>query len=299
MRIIWVAFALAVALALAGCNQVFRNTPPPNTGLHITGADPQAQELVAALNDNARRIQALDCRNVELDCTQGMQGLGLMATMVCQKPRNFRMGATVAGNAAFDIGSNDREFWYWISKGDPYQFHCSYQDLAAGRARLQFPFQPDWIMESLGMAKYNPSKPYEVVRNGANVDLVEKTVSPQGQPVRKVTRLANYRGQWQVTAHLLQDASGREICSAHVSKHHYNAATGAVVPGKINLVWPAEKITMKMDFKRITVNPNNLSLDRMADLFTRKPLYGVPSYDLARGPDSTNSLQPAGGFSSR
>ena len=118
--------------------------------------------------------------------------------MICQKPRNFRLSAKALGNTAADLGSNDREFWFWISKNEPpYLYHCSYEDYARG-VRMPLPFQPDWIVEALGVGEYDPAKNYRVVPSGAGVDLVEETTS-QGQPVRKITRLARGRNyQWQV-----------------------------------------------------------------------------------------------------
>jgi hypothetical protein len=200
------------------------------------------------------------------------------------------------GNTAVDMGSNDREFWYWISKAEPpYLFHCAYEDFARGQARMPFPFQPDWIMEALGIAEYDPSRPYEVIPNGNTIDLVEKTVSPQGQPVRKVTRLTRGNNrQLQVTAHILQDMSGKEICSAYVAEAQQDSATGTVLPRQVQLIWPAERIKMKMKFDRMAVNPP-LAPDRSALLFTRPALRDVPSYDLARGLDAAGpGLRPAG-----
>jgi hypothetical protein len=232
-----------------------------------------------------------------MDCTSNGQSVGLRAAMACQKPRNFRMKAQLMGSTAVDLGSNDQEFWYWISKADPpYLFHCSYEDFARGQARMPFPFQPDWIMEALGIAEYDPSKAYEVVANGQAIDLVERTVSPQGQPVRKVTRLSRGRNrQLQVTAHLLQDAQGKEICSAFVTDVQQDAATGALLPRHVQLVWPAERLRMKLRLDQVAVNPGSITGDRVALLFNRPSLRDVPSYNLARGLDApSGGLQPAG-----
>ena len=53
-----------------------------------------------------------------------------------------------------DIGSNDSEFWFWISKAEPvpYVFHCGYQELARGGVDMPFPFQPDMIVADSGFS---------------------------------------------------------------------------------------------------------------------------------------------------
>ena len=57
-----------------------------------------------------------------------------------------------------DFGSNDREFWYWISEDKPPNlYHCSYSDLSRGNVRLPFPLHPDWILEALGMSAPAPT----------------------------------------------------------------------------------------------------------------------------------------------
>ena len=297
MRIIWSALAVATVVVVLGCNSVpFMRSGQPTQGLRVNSATPTAADLVASLNDNARRVQALECRDVDLDCTKAWESVGLRAVMVCQKPRSFRMNAKVMGNTAVDLGSNDREFWYWISKAEPpYLFHCSYDDYARAQTRKPYPFQPDWIIEALGISEFDPSKNYEVVPAGNSIDLVEKSLSPQGQPVRKVTRLSRGQNrQIQVTAHLLQDAAGHEICSAYVSDVQQDPTTGAILPRQVLLVWPAERIKMKMRFDRFTVNPP-LTPDRIALLFNRPMLQNVSSYDLARGLDvPAGQLRPAG-----
>lgn len=294
MRWTWPALAVACLTYGVGCNSVpFSRNSQPASGVRVGAGTPTAADLVASLNDNARRVQSVECRDVDLDCTKGWESVGLRAAMVCQKPRSCRLVAKVMGNTAVDMGSNDQEFWYWLSKADPpYLFHCSHDDFSRGRARTPFPFQPDWVIEALGIAEYDPSKPYEVVPTAAGVDLVERTHSPQGEPVRKVTRLTRRGNQLQVTAHLLQDAQGREICSALIADAQQDPTTGAVLPRQVQLNWPAERIRMKMRFDRPTVNPP-LTPDRVAVLFTRPALRDVPAYDLARGLDAPG-LRPAG-----
>ncbi len=293
--------ALGLVAFLGGCNHTpWARTSAPAPGLQLASANPTAAELVGVLNDNARKVQALECRDVDLDCTADRQSVGLRAIVFCQKPRNFRMNAKVMGNVAADMGSNDREFWYWISRAEPpYLFHCSYEDYYRGLARLPFPFQPEWIIEAMGIAEYDPNKPYEVVPSSQGVDLVEQTVSPQGQPVRKVTRLVRRGNQWQVAAHLLVAANGRDvICAASVAETRQDPATGAVLPRVVQLDWPAERMRMRMRLDQVSVNPPSLAPNRTPPTYFVRPSWrDVQSYDLARGLDAPGGpLRAAGGY---
>lgn len=309
MRHVLIGFALT-GLLIAGCNQfqAYRGSTPPPQVATAPAAVPTAEQLVNYVNANAARIQTLKCDDLDLDAKQGHQPVGLRGWMVCQKPRSFRMGAKVLGKQELDMGSNDNEFWYWIGKAEPpYLVHCSYQDLQAGRVRqMPFPFQPEWVMEALGMSEYAPavredgSQRYQVRATATNLELIEEARSPQGAPIRKVTVF--FRGQAQgntpqVTDHILQDATGKEICRAHITAVQGDPrGSGAVIPHKVALTWPAERVELKMTLDGLKVNAP-LSPHEQQALFKRPNMNNVQSYDLARGLDNPNGrLQRAGLF---
>src|SRR5262245_36929915 len=187
MRQVTLGLGLGAALALCGCSGIQRPTPSADRRPRIDTRQPSAASMVAYLNENARRIQGLSCTDVTLDCKADGDSGVLSGRLDCQKPRNFRLTARVVGQPTVDIGSNDQEFWYWISKAKPpYVFHCAYTDLDRGGVPLPFPFQPDMILAALGMAEYDPNKSYEVKTNPRTVELIEST-TVQGQPVQKGT----------------------------------------------------------------------------------------------------------------
>ena len=188
MRSSLAAFGLCSLLTLTGCvdNWSFlRKSPDPAIA---TGRTPTASELVVYLNANSQKIHSMTCQDVDLDVQQGIQPIGgLSAKMACEQPRDFRMSATLMGKGEFQLGSNDREFWYWIARSNPpYQFFCSYGDLRNKKVELPFPFQPEWVMETLGMASYEVNGQYRVEAKGDTIELIQKTTSLQGQPVLKV-----------------------------------------------------------------------------------------------------------------
>ena len=106
--------ALGLAAAL-GCGQTRFNTvknsdqgPVPN---------PQtATQLVAYLNDNAGRIQAVRADDLWITINANGEKFDVSGKMMAQKARGFRLKAKALGNEVVDLGSNDQEFWYWISK---------------------------------------------------------------------------------------------------------------------------------------------------------------------------------------
>jgi hypothetical protein len=294
---------LVAVLALpAGCNSWSQLRGPSNVGpqARVPAAVPSSAELVAYLNDNARRMQSIESRDVQLDASMQMHTVGLTGMMICQKPKNFRLVAKAGGMSMADIGSNPDEFWFWVGKSDPpYLFHSSHQDFAQGRSLVKFPLQPDWVMVALGMAEYDPNKQYEVVPRGKTIELVTQTVNAQGRPVRQVTVFNRGQNQTQVVAHKILEANGtKEICSATITQMQQDPNSGAVYPKMVQLAWPEEQMKLKMRLDDVVIN-NQIDPNRSAALFTRPYLQGVQSYNMAIGPDSPGSLQRMGNYQQR
>jgi hypothetical protein len=290
----------AVSLIVAaGCTRWNMLNPQPNPP-PTAGNTPSVAALVKYLNDNSGRIQTMRCDELDMTCSVGVQSFGLRGQMIAQRPKNFLMGAKSLGKSMVDLGSNDKEFWYWISQDrPPYQFYCGYKELAEGRVKqMPFPFQPDWVIDAMGLGSYGPAERYQLVTEGNTLKLVEKARSPQGQPVRKVI-VMNSRAvkapQPQVQAFLLlDDATGKEICSAHITEIQVDRSTGGILPRRIEFRWtmPEQRLKLAMKLDGVVVNPQI-----PASSFQRRPMQGVPSYDLATGRlDQPASLQRVQGI---
>jgi hypothetical protein len=260
---------------------------------------PTVAQLVDYLNENSRRLQCLRCPDLSLTCSQGSQlPITLHGQMVCQQPRNFRMTAHILRSDQVDLGSNKDEFWYWIKRGDPFQVHCAYRDIEQGKVRaMPFPFQPDWLLQALGMATFGPPERYQLVDEPPVLKLVERVRSPQGNMVRKVIVLRRrpvLPPNPQVTDFLLlNDATGKEICSAKVLDNQMDRATGGLLPRRLVLNWPENKLKLTLQLDGATANVN---FPAGFPAFVRRPLQGVPSFDLALGrvDSQPSSLQRAG-----
>jgi hypothetical protein len=299
-RVILGLAALGLSLT-TGCSG-FKPGPKPGptpVGARLDLRQPTPAALVAYLNDNSRQIQSLRAEDVTLDCRQGRDSGVVTGRLDCQRPRNFRLTAKVVGQPTVDIGSNDQEFWYWISRAQPpYVYHCTHDALARGGVRMPFPFQPDMILTAMGLGEYDPQKKYDVKTTANTVELIEQTTSPQGQPVQKVVvfnRTPARGDQPQVIAHVLRDANGRKICEANITHAVRDRATGAELPRRVHLIWPDQQIEMKMKLDDIRVVAADPQLAQ--SLYTRRNL-NSPGYDLARGqPDQpVGEVQRVGGM---
>jgi hypothetical protein len=293
MRRFLAVVPVAALLSLVGCNHWPPRpdngvAPPPVLGLK---AEPKAADLVAYLNGNAAKVPGLFCKTVYINATQGNQTIGMDGTMACEKGRDFRMKAVVAGSPAADFGSNQDEFWYWITKADPpYVFHGKYADMKDARTELPIPFQPDLVIAALGVGEYDPNGKYEVRTNKDVVELIEQAVSIQGKPVWKITvfnRGPVTATRPQVLAYVLKDEKGKDIAVATITATQVNRETGAVLPRSIQLTLvpertPNDKVEMKMVFDNLQVK--NFDKEQRASMFSlRDALDNRQGYNLVSG----------------
>ncbi len=298
MRSFRPVLGMAVLILLAGCDGFGAKWGLVRSNQSgIPTETPTRAQVVDYLNRNSRQITVVQSTEVDLDCKYHLQSVGLRGRLDCQKPANFRLTANIVGKSAVDIGSNEQEFWFWISKAEPpHLYHCSYADYGRG-VKLPFPFQPQWIMEALGMGEYGPESKYQLEVKTTTLELVENTKTPQGESVRKVIVFNRGNSVVQVPRYEIQDANRKVICSAQISQ---TQQFGAVqVPKRILLSWPAEHMEMQLVLRDTMINPP-IEGQLAARLFTRPLLKDVQSYDLARGLDpAAGAVQRTGGLMQR
>ena len=294
---------LAVTLLLlgTGCESTRWNwlkKDSPNDIAAKPGAPAGVVSLIAYLNDNANRVKTLRVDDLAVDAKMGTQDIALHGRVYAEKPRSFRMKVTLLGKEEVDIGSNEKEFWFWAAKNpDPYQYFCSYKDMDAGQIRMMpLPIQPEWVMEAMGLGPYGPADKYklETDPDPKLLRLVEKTKSPQGYPVRKVIVMNRKEAKApnpQVTAFLLlDDATGNEICSARILSTTMDRGTGAILPYKMDINMPTQKMKMSLKMDGVTINGNIAPTS-----FTRPQLTGVEPFNLATGRTESWGTRPVGG----
>ena len=98
----------------------------------------------------------------------------------------------------------------------------------------------------------------------------------------------------QVVAYRVFDASNKLLCQATIDKVQRDPS-GAVVPYKVLLEWPAEKLKLKMTLDGVTLNNPSTDVARNPELFARPR--GYRAFDLARGTydGPASHIQPTSG----
>lgn len=226
-------------------------------------ADSTAAEVVEFLNANTARVHAWRADHVSIS-SRGTP-FSANASLVVEAPRNFRLRVdSTFGPPEVDIGSNEDRFWVWNRRAEEKCVAVAYHDgESVERSRFPIPFDPDWIMQALGVVPVDPaSVALEPGPAGSRTArLVSDTFSPEGDPVRKVIMVDLCHGL--ILEHALFDENRQLIARARLSGHFRDKQSGGVLPAQIDLDWPQAQLAMTMRLGKppaaIVVNPPRFS----------------------------------------
>lgn len=254
---------------------------PPECQL---SADSTPQQVIAHLNANADRVYSWrsTSASIRVRAESGLP-VTLSANIAVARPRQFRLRATLLGANEVDLGSNAERFWFWIRRSEqPYVITVGHDDLERVRKQLSLPFEPDWLIEALGVSPLAEGE-WSVAssRPGQHrLTLVAERRSPRGELVRR--RLVVDTCLGVVIEQSLYNEAGRQIAVAKLSDHRADAETGIVVPRRIELKWPEAELSLLIRLKEVEINPSPIPASTWEvprglgsgaiDLVTRQPL---------------------------
>ncbi|MCZ2343958.1 MAG: hypothetical protein LC104_19500 [Bacteroidales bacterium] len=303
---------LLLALCSAtGCDTLKRlttwNRPPANTA---PLEQRSAGEFVGYLNQQAGYLRTIRYDDVSVSA-QGPDGpmprLG-EGTLACMKPRNFRMmsGHLLTSGTEVDLGSNDQEFWMFIKRPEPTLLYASHTDFSTGKATLPIPFEPDWVLQALGMCTFDTNIPYfvDIDQKDRVYTLSWDTRTPQGQDVRKVIVFAGDRESGtrpQVRKHVVLDTNRKVIASAEV--RDVQAMPGGMdpttgqptmlqIPSRVVLEWPQQKFKMDLTLAKPRVN-EAFTPQQFQYFFQRPQIAGAREVNLSHANFRPSSFRGA------
>lgn len=247
------ALALAGTLFVASGQNCAQSTGfRPVIGTRDLPTAPTMPDIINLVNSNTDRVQSL----YSTDASFSVPGVPtLRASLALDRPRRLRLRAETAFTGSeLDLGSNDELFWLWVRRQQPpaiyFCRHDQYQGSAANRL---LPVEPDWIIEAVGLTRFDPADqhrgPFPLGGGKLRVDTQLNTTHG---PMTKVTVLDANRG-WVLEQHLY-DSAGQRIALALTSKHEREAASGATLPHRIEIEWPATQFSMRIDIGTLYVN---------------------------------------------
>jgi hypothetical protein len=183
------------------------------------------------------------------------------ATIDVEAPLRMRIRAQMplTFSEVADFGSNDELIWIW-NQGAPGMMVIRHEQLPEALAQMQVPFEPEWLMEVLGVVPINVDE-FELAvpeTPKSYIELVANRISPTGAPVRRVVRINLCQGR--ILEHRIESTDGRVIASARLDNYELDATGQYLLPHLMKIEWPEAKAGMTLRLGEIMVNPPANSL---------------------------------------
>jgi hypothetical protein len=290
-----ILLAIAAILSASGCAAWNRGTlsllPAPRPLAERTF---DVDAFVAEHNKNADRIQTLEAKPT-IDVHGRVVRARADGHLALERPRNFKLELSSArGVKEADLGSNDDEFWFWVSS-EKSIYWCKYADLDSSAVAVTY--QPDWIIEALGLKPISPQEAAKIKVRDGEVRGTTKLVFPATRNgnetytrmmivdnrTRRIKQHRIYGGDQQ-----LPSASSRSLLAqAEVSNFvDYDAGSGdstdgqtCYLPQNVKLDWKRDQLTLDVLLQSVKVNQFDPS--RSAAIFVEPEVPGHERKNLA------------------
>ena len=248
---------VVILLGISGCQQWAWFKP---IGSPLTPVMPETatlEEVIAKVNQEASQIYSLKSSNATVGGRAGGWPFpNLTANLAVERPHKFRLVGEIGliGSREVDLGSNDDLFWFWVRRNQPPAvYFCRHDDFAQSDIRRQFPIEPQWVIDSLGMAMLDPASRHQGPTPVGKGRLEIRTEVPgQSGTYQRVTRIDTYQGR--IVEQHLYDQAGTLLASSLIQKYRQDAATGLHVPQNVELHWPPAELVLKLDLGDVEVN---------------------------------------------
>ena len=253
---------MLLLLCLTGCSTI-RNwrKDPGLTGPCRLPKNPTVAQVVDHVNANVDKVHGWRSNSVKIRASDVPVTLG--GNLVVERDHRLRLEVKSALGKEVDLGSNDEVFWIWTKRaptsGDepPPLIFAAHSEMDIARQKLPMPFDPEWLMEALGVAPLSAEGvQMEGTPGVAMIKLVSQHQLPDGSAVRKEVTVDGCHGR--VLQQSVSDMNGRPLVRAVMGDHRLDPRTGAVLPRYVKLDWPQQQMSLAMEFHAVEVNPESV-----------------------------------------
>jgi hypothetical protein len=245
-------------------------------GPRVLPPTPILSQVLDAVNVNTAKVQSFRTSRATLS---GPGFPSLHADLAFEAPRRFRLRAdTALTGAEADLGSNDELFWFWVRRTPPGQppaiYFCRHDQFAQSAAGRSMPMDPSWLIESLGLVRFDPGEQHSgPVPRGRGRLAVSTVQNRPGGCMTRIVVVDDVRG-W-VLEQYLYDQQRQLVASAVASRHRRDPVSGATMPQHVDIQWMGN--AFRIDLADLAINQ---PMGNPLELWTKPEYAGYPNLDL-------------------
>ncbi|MDB4755748.1 hypothetical protein OAG56_00130 [Mariniblastus sp.] len=310
-------FASVIAVCSSGCQWLRWATPNVEAPPGVFNQSASKEEIIQRVNANSQAIRSLQAKiHVRATGTPTLSG-----DLTIEQPSRLRLQAGLLNmnNSGIDLGSNDNEFWVWLKTPMPGQqpavLHARHDEYAISSAKKMLPIEPAWIIDSMGLAYFDPRAEHSgpFMRPEGSLEIRSRYQSASGTMLK--TTIVDPRTNVVIGQELYQ--SNIKIASSRARRHQFFSQWNASVPQQVEIEVGMNTATpgkVVIDLSRIRPNsidgsyaglwqmprPRNINMIDIAKQGT--PLAGMNETSIAKqipnpaAANLNNSLGPGRQF---
>jgi len=256
--LIWMVTLLTVQVA--GGATCYRQTvpaehlPPPP----VFSSMPTIEELAAVVN-RTDAIAQLSSNSVSVELPTMSNVPRLSATLSVDRPRNFRMQASlpIMLGSGMDLGSNSEVFWFQVPEGMTQTlYYASHEQFRQRPIRSILPVDPTWISDALGLVHIDIQEVVEGPIRRTDGRLEVRTMVPLSDGLHSRVCIIEPTAGY-VTDQMLYGPDGRMIAAASGTRHRYYPDQKCALPHHVQIrLLPSEgpPLELKLDIGNYVVN---------------------------------------------
>ena len=272
-----IGLALIISI-LPGCVSLgglrFRNPRDQLTTVRPKFSDdPQLEEVVDHLNRNVEKLSSWRAHSVQIRANN----LPLHGTLAVEKGGHLRLQVNTVVSHEVDMGSNEDVFWIWAKRMEPSYVYCRHDQIDSARQTLGVPFEPEWLMQALGVAPIDPrGLTMQIDSTNHRARLIQPIVTAHGHTMQKVMMVDLVNGV--IVEHSVLDGRGHKVAQARLEDFRVDRQSGAVLARHISLDWPQNKMSLVMNLGHVDVNPASIP----SQIWAMPEMPGVQMVDLGK-----------------
>ena len=221
--------------------------------------DATLEQITSTINQNTSNAKQISSRvKLEMDGVPAR----LEGQLALEQPRNLRIEAGVLGisELGVDIGSNDEFFWVWSKAAaggmEPVLLYARHEEFARSPAARSLPIQPQWIVQALGLIKFESTDNHQgpFPRDDGRLEIRSTIQSPRGM-ITRVVAVNRKSGVMEQLA--FYDDQNQIIAFANAESYEYYEEQQVRLPRHVKIVFTdpqRNRIQMSISLGKFTVN---------------------------------------------